>query len=301
MSQFVEHPREPLRPLVDTPEAFDACLDSLTAGSGPVAFDAERAHGHRYWPKAYLFQIRREGSGTWLVDPIALEQNGSTKLSRLVDACAGAPWIIHAASQDLPPPRVVRHRAGGTSSRSSGCRPGRSPRRKTEHPATQGTFCGQLGHPPIADVLADLRSTGCRLSDRTGWCPTHGARRREAHRLGRGGVRSHSAKLLHATHAEEGAVAPVVGHPRSEAPETAGRGTSALAGTRSRGTEPGPPAFLDPHRCSNRRVRLWADPGKPAPGCSLAFQDPWIQHSQRRAVPSQLGPCSSFGVAAVSL
>ena len=102
MSQFVEHPREPLRPLVDTPEAFDACLDSLTAGSGPVAFDAERAHGHRYWPKAYLFQIRREGSGTWLVDPIALEQNGSTKLSRLVDACAGAPWIIHAASQDLP-------------------------------------------------------------------------------------------------------------------------------------------------------------------------------------------------------
>ena len=102
MSQFVEQPREPLRPLVDTPEAFDLCLDSLTSGNGPVAFDAERAHGHRYWPKAYLFQMRREGSGTWLVDPIALEQDGNTNLGRLTDACADAPWIIHAASQDLP-------------------------------------------------------------------------------------------------------------------------------------------------------------------------------------------------------
>ena len=102
MSQFVEHPREPLRPLVDTHAAFDACLDSLTSGNGPVAFDAERAHGHRYWPKAYLFQIRREGSGTWLIDPIALEQDGDTDLGRLTDTCAEAPWIIHAASQDLP-------------------------------------------------------------------------------------------------------------------------------------------------------------------------------------------------------
>lgn len=102
MSQFVEQPREPLRPLVDTPEAFDLCLDSLTSGNGPVAFDAERAHGHRYWPKAYLFQIRREGSGTWLIDPIALEQGGNTNLGRLTEACADAPWIIHAASQDLP-------------------------------------------------------------------------------------------------------------------------------------------------------------------------------------------------------
>ena len=102
MSQFIEHPREPLRPLVDTPEALNLCLDSLTSGKGPVAFDAERAHGHRYWPRAYLFQIRREGSGTWLIDPIALKQDENTNLGRLTDACADAPWIIHAASQDLP-------------------------------------------------------------------------------------------------------------------------------------------------------------------------------------------------------
>jgi ribonuclease D (3-5 exonuclease) len=102
MNQFVEQPREPLRSLVDTPKAFGACLESLASGSGPVAFDAERAHGHRYWPKAYLFQIRRAGAGTWLIDPISLEQGGTAKLGGLVEACSDAPWIIHAASQDLP-------------------------------------------------------------------------------------------------------------------------------------------------------------------------------------------------------
>lgn len=102
MNQFVEQPREALRPLVDTPEALDNCMDSLSRGIGPVAFDAERAHGHRYWPKAYLFQIRREGSGTWLIDPIAFEHGGETELGGLVGACSDAPWIIHAASQDLP-------------------------------------------------------------------------------------------------------------------------------------------------------------------------------------------------------
>lgn len=101
MNQFVEQPREPLRPLVDTPETLDACLDSLSRGTGPVAFDAERAHGHRYWPKAYLFQIRREGAGTWLIDPIALEDGAEARLGGLVDACSDALWIIHAASQDL--------------------------------------------------------------------------------------------------------------------------------------------------------------------------------------------------------
>ena len=42
------------------------------AGTGPVAIDAERASGYRYGQRAYLVQMRREGSGTWLIDPIAL-------------------------------------------------------------------------------------------------------------------------------------------------------------------------------------------------------------------------------------
>lgn len=111
---YVESSREPLRPVVDTAQALAACLASLAQGTGPVAFDTERAHGHRYWPKAYLLQIRRAGSGTWLVDPIAFEDGGPAQLGPLVDACGEATWLVHAASQDLPcmqeigiiPPRI---------------------------------------------------------------------------------------------------------------------------------------------------------------------------------------------------
>ena len=101
MSDFVEQSRDPLRPVVETSGHFDECLSALSTATGPVAFDAERAHGHRYWPKAYLFQIRRQGAGTWLIDPIALEQ-APARLSDLVSACSAAPWVLHAASQDVP-------------------------------------------------------------------------------------------------------------------------------------------------------------------------------------------------------
>ncbi len=99
---YVENSREPLRPVVDTREALEECLNALREADGPVAFDTERAHGHRYWPKAYLLQIRREGAGTWLIDPVAFEESGPADLSAMVDACGDAVWIIHAASQDLP-------------------------------------------------------------------------------------------------------------------------------------------------------------------------------------------------------
>lgn len=107
MNNYVETSREPLRPVVDDRQTWEACLAALSEASGPVAFDAERAHGHRYWPKAYLFQIRREGAGTWLIDPIALERIGKSDLSELVEATGGATWLVHAASQDLPCMREV--------------------------------------------------------------------------------------------------------------------------------------------------------------------------------------------------
>ena len=44
----------------------------MAAGTGPVAIDAERASGHRYGQRAFLVQLRREGAGTALVDPVAL-------------------------------------------------------------------------------------------------------------------------------------------------------------------------------------------------------------------------------------
>ena len=66
-------------------------------GTGPVAVDAERASGYRYSQRAYLVQLRREGAGTVLVDPI--EQSD---LSAIGAALGDAEWILHAANQDLP-------------------------------------------------------------------------------------------------------------------------------------------------------------------------------------------------------
>ena len=101
-AEFVHHSREPLRDVVATPAALDECVAALTGGDGPIAFDAERAHGHRYWPKAYLFQIRRRGAGTWLIDPLAFEVDGVARLEVLSESCGDALWLVHAASQDLP-------------------------------------------------------------------------------------------------------------------------------------------------------------------------------------------------------
>ena len=63
---------------------------------GPLALDAERASGYRYSQRAYLVQLRREGAGTALVDPIAVPD-----LSPVHEATRGVEWILHAATQDL--------------------------------------------------------------------------------------------------------------------------------------------------------------------------------------------------------
>jgi ribonuclease D len=70
----------------------------FAAGRGPVAVDAERASGFRYSQRAYLVQLRREGAGTALVDPIPLGGD----LSELGAALTGPEWVLHAAHQDLP-------------------------------------------------------------------------------------------------------------------------------------------------------------------------------------------------------
>ena len=90
-------PRDGLPPLVDTPAALDAAIESLAAGAGPVAVDAERASGFRYGHRAFLVQLRRAGAGTVLIDPVAC-----TDLAGLDAALAGTEAVLHAASQDLP-------------------------------------------------------------------------------------------------------------------------------------------------------------------------------------------------------
>jgi ribonuclease D len=89
--------RDGLPPVVDTPEALARTVAAFAGGTGPVAIDAERASGYRYSARAYLVQLRREGSGTALVDPIAFDD-----LDDLQAALGDAEWILHAATQDLP-------------------------------------------------------------------------------------------------------------------------------------------------------------------------------------------------------
>ncbi|MFT4265337.1 MAG: HRDC domain-containing protein, partial [Nocardioides sp.] len=89
--------RDGLPPVVDTDAGLAEAAAALAAGSGPVGIDAERASGYRYSNRAYLIQLRREGAGTWLIDPIGL-----STMQPLVDALEGTEWILHAATQDLP-------------------------------------------------------------------------------------------------------------------------------------------------------------------------------------------------------
>jgi ribonuclease D len=99
-AELLTAPTDGVPPIVTTLEALDQTSNALRAGTGPVAVDAERAHGFRYSQRAYLIQLRRAGSGTHLVDPIAFGQPAD--LSILGEAIGDAEWVIHAASQDLP-------------------------------------------------------------------------------------------------------------------------------------------------------------------------------------------------------
>nr|WP_157417517.1 ribonuclease D [Nocardioides sp. Iso805N] len=89
--------RDGLPPVTDTDAGLLEAAAAIAAGTGPVGIDAERASGYRYSNRAYLIQLRREGSGSWLIDPIGL-----TTLEPLAEALAGTEWILHAATQDLP-------------------------------------------------------------------------------------------------------------------------------------------------------------------------------------------------------
>ncbi len=90
-------PAEGLPDLVCTAAGLQRAAAALAQGTGPVAVDAERASGYRYGQAAYLVQLRRAGSGTWLIDPVPCPD-----LHVLSEALSGVEWVLHAASQDLP-------------------------------------------------------------------------------------------------------------------------------------------------------------------------------------------------------
>jgi ribonuclease D len=106
----VQEPVEPEAVLLDKPRletrliedetSLQAFVKGLKETSNPVALDAERASGFRYGQRAYLLQIAIEGKAIYLVDPVA-EFEKQTWADFLI-ALSNLPWIIHAASQDLP-------------------------------------------------------------------------------------------------------------------------------------------------------------------------------------------------------
>ncbi|MEV0467178.1 ribonuclease D [Nocardia tengchongensis] len=91
-------PVDGVPPVLDSASDVAAAARRLAAGTGPLAVDAERASGFRYSNRAYLIQLRREGAGSFLIDPIPVDGD----LAPLADAINGLEWVLHSADQDLP-------------------------------------------------------------------------------------------------------------------------------------------------------------------------------------------------------
>lgn len=94
---LLESPADGVPDVIDTPRALQRAAEALAAGTGSVAVDAERASGFRYGQRAFLVQLRREGTGTLLIDPEPFDD-----LLPLNGALRGSEWVLHAATQDLP-------------------------------------------------------------------------------------------------------------------------------------------------------------------------------------------------------
>lgn len=106
VAELLTAPYQGLPELIATPEQFEAMLAALAAGKGPFAVDAERASGYRYSSRAYLIQIKREGGGLHLIDPIPFGLS-SPYFERLNLLLSGEEVILHASTQDLPCLREV--------------------------------------------------------------------------------------------------------------------------------------------------------------------------------------------------
>lgn len=89
-------PRHGVPAVIETARGVLDLAERLSAGTGPVAIDAERASGFRYSGRAQLVQINRAGVGIALIDPVA-----AGDLSAIGDALRGVEWVVHAAVADL--------------------------------------------------------------------------------------------------------------------------------------------------------------------------------------------------------
>ncbi len=94
-------PANGVPPVIDTEALFEKALIELASGTGPFAVDAERASGFKFSARAYLIQIKRNGGGLHLIDPIPFGP-GHHLFAQLNDLLRTDEVILHASTQDLP-------------------------------------------------------------------------------------------------------------------------------------------------------------------------------------------------------
>jgi ribonuclease D len=94
-------PADGVPELISNESQFESALSRLATGTGPFAVDAERASGFKFSARAYLIQIKRQGGGLHLIDPIPFGPHHPLfeKLNQLLQS---DEVILHASTQDLP-------------------------------------------------------------------------------------------------------------------------------------------------------------------------------------------------------
>lgn len=98
-NDFLTHITKPIRKfhLIESDDQLNEMCKKLNEYSDYLAIDTERASGFKYFNKAYLIQVATEKSDIYLIDPINIKN-----LLNLQQLFASKPWILHAATQDLP-------------------------------------------------------------------------------------------------------------------------------------------------------------------------------------------------------
>lgn len=84
--------------LISTADELEKAAHMLANGHGPLAVDTERASAYRYGDRAFLLQVKRTGSGLFLIDTEVCRSD----MGLLAPAINRLTWIIHSARTDLP-------------------------------------------------------------------------------------------------------------------------------------------------------------------------------------------------------
>lgn len=83
--------------IIENEKILEKVLDELFEAPGFIAIDTERASGYTYSQQAYLLQIKKANTTTFLIDPtLDIDYRALKNLINDND------WILHAATQDLP-------------------------------------------------------------------------------------------------------------------------------------------------------------------------------------------------------